>query len=693
MVRGRVVGPDGRPVAAASVWLLSDEDGDLGTPAPKLPSTPAASSGTDGGFVLSGFPARRRFSLQICHDGFEPGGIWMTAPPTRPVRVVLRPSSRIAGRVLDPRGRPVPGARVEARTQDVIRIESEAPPLPCAWPASSAQGLTDAKGRFSIGPLREGPYVVSIRAEGFLESRTEPQSVTFGRSVEGLEVMLDPGVVLAGRVVSPRGAPLARISVRLHGEGPKAMETMTGEDGTFRWAGIEPGDAIVEAVDSGDPGGEVARQAVGLETGEAWVELTLAQRDRREVRGKVTGPDGNGLDGARVVADPVAGGAAEVSSPSAVSEAGGTFALELPDGSYHLSARRSGYGRGELAEELVVEGSRRDGLEIRLPRGAAIAGRVLGLTPEELTRVKVGTLEGDAGVPGSVDAGGLYRIEGLAPGSYVVTARMGERLVEGNAMLAVDVAETALDLSFPPTFPVTGRVRSAAGEPVPRATLELKSSQGTSRQAFSLSDGTFLAELEPGDYQVTAQADGYVPASAPVRVEASPVDGVEIRLDRSAVLHGQVLGLEPGERVQSVYAEGPSYRSGQATPDGGYRVPGAGPGEWRVVAFVGGRRAVGRVTLAPGQSDAVLDLVLPTGERTLSGRIAGLDDPRAFHLELLRDDLPEPINGYIGADGSFRVRWLDDGTYRLQVVQKGQVFHEQFVEIQGDREIVIEIQR
>ncbi len=40
----------------------------------------------------------------------------------------------------------------------------------------------------------------------------------------------------------------------------------------------------------------------------------------------------------------------------------------------------------------------------------------------------------------------------------------------------------------------------------------------------------------------------------PVTVEGAPVTGLEIRLGEAAVIRGRILGIEPWERVQKVWA-------------------------------------------------------------------------------------------------------------------------------------------
>ena len=61
----------------------------------------------------------------------------------------------IGGRVVDPQGRPVPGALVSARQMDTnVTVEA----------------TTDTEGRFRFPYLRIGPYELPVRLQGFKEN-------------------------------------------------------------------------------------------------------------------------------------------------------------------------------------------------------------------------------------------------------------------------------------------------------------------------------------------------------------------------------------------------------------------------------------------------------------------------------------------------------------------------------------------
>lgn len=117
-----------------------------------------------------------------------------------------------------------------------------------------------------------------------------------------------------------------------------------------------------------------------------------------------------------------------------LTEADGRFAAtSLPPGRYVLSAAKAGYVKTTLSTERrtpqridVAEGAAVAGIEIRLPRGAAISGRIADDTGEPLVGAVV-TAEsvGDNGrtsASAETDDLGAYRIGGLPQSRFLVAA-------------------------------------------------------------------------------------------------------------------------------------------------------------------------------------------------------------------------------------------------------------------------------
>lgn len=195
----------------------------------------------------------------------------------REVRVELEPAVRIAGRVTDGDGRPVPGARVTAVADAAGGDDGETEEQRLARRARAALGRTegdaggpsrgdqtryaDADGRFVLeGLVRGGVYHVSCSAEGYAPWWDEAVP-TVGRGGDGhreLAVVLERGAVVEGRVLYDDGTPVEGARVRAvrvtadpqdpgHFEAtPEAQrQAETDERGRYRLQGLATGSYVI----------------------------------------------------------------------------------------------------------------------------------------------------------------------------------------------------------------------------------------------------------------------------------------------------------------------------------------------------------------------------------------------------------------------------------------------------------------
>jgi len=117
--------------------------------------TTTAFADFDGDFTLSGIPAGQ--ALVTVHlAGYAPRLLFVEADPRSPVTldVVLAPAVQTAGCVLDPEGKPVPGAHL----------------LTVRWQGHNTlalQAMTDGQGRFTILDAPAEEFSINISAHGF----------------------------------------------------------------------------------------------------------------------------------------------------------------------------------------------------------------------------------------------------------------------------------------------------------------------------------------------------------------------------------------------------------------------------------------------------------------------------------------------------------------------------------------------
>ncbi|MBO0700864.1 MAG: carboxypeptidase regulatory-like domain-containing protein, partial [Zavarzinella sp.] len=181
-----------------------------------------------------------------------------------PVKVTLSPKNacRIRGRVTDTAGRPLAGAKVGV-TWHYWGLGRESQ-------YGTSRGVesltTDADGRFESRALWPGDnYNVTASHEGY--GKADSGQVTGGAGQVhdlGTLKLVATGLSVRGTVVGTDGKPVAGVNVFNRGDGPGAMSTTTGADGTFMLKGFFDAPGFVFAKKDGyrfafapvRPGGE-----------------------------------------------------------------------------------------------------------------------------------------------------------------------------------------------------------------------------------------------------------------------------------------------------------------------------------------------------------------------------------------------------------------------------------------------------
>jgi hypothetical protein len=160
------------------------------------------------------------------------------------------PAGRITGRVVTAdTGRPVQRARVR---------------LSAAELPGGRGALTDADGAFDFTELPAGRYTLAVSKSGFVNisygqrrplQPGTPLQLNEGQRLQGLEMRLPRGSVIAGQVLDEVGDPLPGASVRVmahrYTQGSRQLipvgSAITDDRGAYRVWGLNPGDYYVSA--------------------------------------------------------------------------------------------------------------------------------------------------------------------------------------------------------------------------------------------------------------------------------------------------------------------------------------------------------------------------------------------------------------------------------------------------------------
>lgn len=719
---GIVVDEAGRPVAGADLKASFLPDRLAG-----IKGYAAYSSGgftrsaPSGRFRLSGLLAGVAYELLIHHEGFAPARMELPAreagKPAPDARIVLRAGRTLFGSVIDGARRPVAGARVSLRPAAPTSFQARLSAQLFRQAARDLEAPTDAAGRFELKNLTAGAFDLTVRARGFAPLTVPALAVPEGKgATDAGTVMLAPGASVRGVVADPKGNPVEGAEVygkssadflKSLGGDPEPADAVTAADGSFVLEDRSPGVAIDLSVTH--PGyGPGSAPGVAVPS-EAPVRIVLLPSVR--VAGRTVDPEGR----------PVAGAFVFLSEEESRSF-GGRTALMLSDrfhrgtsddeggfsfdgvspGAFSINAQAPHRQQAELKNLEVKAGQDLTGLEIVLPPGAEVTGRVLSPEGRPVADAQVAVVQESeeryasfSSLVASTDADGQYRIDGVPPGKRTLEARS-----EGYRRAVRDVELTAaavVDFALERGLEASGRVVDDAGSLIPGVELILFASQysADAPHATSEPDGAFrFSGLQDGTYRLVAFKDGYAPdrRGTKVTVAGAPVSGIEVKLSGGGTITGRLTGVEFSQ-LSRVRVSANFMGSGQVDAEGLYRISHLPPGRWTVKAVVPDTslHAEGVVNLEPGVPEVRLDLQLGGG-RTLTGVVLSNGEPLAGATLLLAK--PRTSSRQIVASdhqGGFRFGGLEDGVYDLDVNTPRGAQHHESVEISGDREIRVEL--
>jgi protocatechuate 3,4-dioxygenase beta subunit len=275
--------------------------------------------------------------------------------------------------------------------------------------------------------------------------------------------------------------------------------------------------------------------------------------------------------------------------------------LELPAGRYTITVTKGGYVSLQYGQRrpfepgtsvAVADGQALTGLDLALPRGSVIAGRITDEFGEPVASAQVSAQRYQYGPDGqrrlassgtvTTDDLGQFRLHSLMPGEYIVSATFRSNFIAiGGAIGGSDTSESFLPTFHPGTInvseaqPVTvtlgqessvqfalsaariarvsGLVVDSTGRPLISAMVALLPSSGQLsvsglNTAQSGPDGSFtFPNVAPGDYVANVQlvpglSNSNIPESAAVRVSVggSDLNGLRIATGPGVLISGVV---------------------------------------------------------------------------------------------------------------------------------------------------------
>lgn len=466
-------------------------------------------------------------------------------------------SGSISGVVTDSiTHQPVKRAMVAIRSiSGVIGLDSRGQP-------QRQSAATDSTGAYTFSPINPGRYFVSVSHQNYPEPVNKEIEIQSGENT--LNLTLNPGASISGRVLDEDGDPLAGCFVQPHpanhpdqGAGVRGGIQPGGEDGDYRLFGLASGKYIVGATCSApvfqprplsagpDPppssaypmqyyplapdakSAEVIQLFPGME--KAGVDFRMKPAPVTEIRGRFS-LGGAEWRGSNIVAQliPVdARGYGRNTIGARIDPAKGTFYFpQVFPGTYLIVANSTSDAGTIGAEQRVEVKDRPLDVTVELHAAVDLSGtvRVEGTLPSGVTLSQVSIqLIPEARqmhVPPLTQANndGTFTIARVAPGHWRLMVN-GPTVFLKSARLGVeDVTDRVIDLSGGPPGPLAlvlgtdlGTIQGTAPAGymvIARRILDSGDEFNSAGVASDASGRFAIRNLAPGRYRVTATAGG-----------------------------------------------------------------------------------------------------------------------------------------------------------------------------------------
>ncbi len=652
----------------------------------------ASVTAPDGSFTISDLtPGQMMLSINKQESFIQE--IRQVTAPARDLLIDLPAGGRITGHVVDKSShQPV------TSFQAGVTTSRSGGGMMMMMPPMQKQFTSD-DGSFVLEGIKSGPTQVVVNAPGYTTARVANIEVEDGKTTPDVEVDVETGSKLTGRVTAADGTPLAGVAVGnnpMGGGGGRVMRfdatsngATTDPSGQYSIDSLEPGEMTLTFSKSGYI---AVQKAVTITSGkDATLDAQLS--NGMTVTGSVVTDGGVPIPDATVRAM----SASEMDGAhEGRTDGGGVFTIEgLAPGHFTFTASKNGFAPNTLRD---VDISTSGPVRVILKSGGVITGHVNGLTAQELDQATVsavvsgggggGPFGGGGNASAPVDAAGNFRIEGAPPGTVRVSARTGAMFGGSSKSAAPKSVElepggtAQVDIDFVSNTVIQGRI-TRNGAPLANASVLFiprggKSQTTASTQADAAGHYS-LSGLDDGTYSVQAMdMERLSPFSTQYEVHGSDTFDITIKV---VTLHGHVVDATTTNPLNlttvELQATGQTplgSRTTQTDTSGNFTIDNVAAGNYQISADKASYgNAIKRISIGDSAPDDVQFQLSPSDGITIRAIDTRDNTPLTFSVMRVVDSQGNEISTQSGMFGNSKeivTLSLSPGAYQVTVAAR-----------------------
>jgi uncharacterized GH25 family protein len=481
MLEGQVVGPDGKGVGGAKVWL--------GSVPPRT-----ARSEEDGTFSFDKLVGRT-YALTASSGKLVGSTNFKLVDKGDPVKIVLSEGAALVVTVQDDAQKPIEGAFVRNDADHTAK--------------------TDAQGKATIEPVRPGWVSVQAQAPGY-GTGDGFTTIGSGGATGQITITLHAGFAVSGKVIDESGKPIARAKVDATGGlwdfGRGDTDAVTTDDkGQFTIAALAAGSHTISAVDNEHA---PARSAPVTVKDRAVTGIVITMKAGGRLAGKVVDKDRKPVPFATVRVSGKDGNAWMVAARQATSDKDGAFELRGLTRVKLQARAESDVAASKIVEVDLESKGEVPTLELMLDVSGTIVGIVVDDKGQPVPEVTVNAFPdilGGAKTDGlalagmssaSTDGGGGFTIHGLPDGAYKLwAARASAGFQEwGQHGTSANTGDKNVRITLPAPGELKGTIVLDGAVEAPHVAMVQVGVQPSTPAAAGAFD---LKDVTPGTYDVT----------------------------------------------------------------------------------------------------------------------------------------------------------------------------------------------